>query len=151
MFHDFLVLDKLAKVGYKVLGNELLYDSHHFPFNHLGWLCPWAEWWWKVRTKVSAIIMIKIRRQTDLSEEICTYMNVAVWRVSIMIVAAFNALQHTIYHWKWSWQELARYYYGYEDDYDDSVAMMVERFFQVDNISIEYKTFWLNTKYLDWV
>ena len=36
MFHDFLVLDKLAKVGYKVLGNELLYDSHHFPFNHLG-------------------------------------------------------------------------------------------------------------------
>ena len=72
-FHDFLVLDKLAKVGYKVVGNELLYDSHHFPFNHLGWLCPWGERWWTVRTKVSAIIMMRIGRQRDVSEEICAY------------------------------------------------------------------------------
>ena len=76
------MLDKLAKVGYKVLGNELLYDSHHFPFNHLGWLCPWGEWWWKVRTKVSAIIMMGIGGQTDVSEEICAYERRCLTRVN---------------------------------------------------------------------
>ena len=69
-YHDFLVLDKLAT---KCWERALIWQPS-LSIQPLGMIVYiWGEWWWKVRTKVSAIIMMRIGGQTDLSDEICAY------------------------------------------------------------------------------